>query len=50
MWDFDKFWVVISISWTFGLFAEAGKCQDKETCNCHKQRFTSFYKKKINKF
>lgn len=23
-----------------GLFAEAGKCQDKETCNCHKQRFT----------
>lgn len=29
-----------SISWTFGLFAEAGKCQDKETCNCHEQRFT----------
>lgn len=32
---YNKFWVVLSISWTFGLFAE-----NKETCNCHKQRFT----------
>lgn len=42
---FNKFWVVIFIwelyiSWTFELSMEAGKCQDKETRNCCKQRFT----------